>query len=232
MSYVWGVLLMVVALVVYKNRSKNPSLTTPLLYVLVALMFWSAGTRLFRSETGPMITAILSYESIAAQRLGRALVADIPSGSTILVVHGELINDYMISRRNQLLGVLSGSFGDKGYELRLHSAGSSGGSDQDTEAHILRGEDLMNIIKENPHAQAIVSLLGPPYFQKIPKAESLPPLYLMPGMDELAFDLVHRGVARAAVVTRIDSDPVAFSPNGSATEDEDFDLRFELIRAR
>ncbi len=231
------ILLMVSMVVVFMQRHKAPKLATMALGVLVALSFVFIGVRFFASASRSAAAAAAAFETFeqaSAYRLGQALAEDIPAESSILVLHGGFYREAGQDRLNKLVSALEDGL-DAPYILNVEGPDMSQ-IDYEEDDLELFDLDMMNetsfveYLSRHPDTDAVVSFIGTPYFHRFPEPESVPPLYVMGGMEfEHDREALEQGLLEACVVFRTDVDWNARPRRGMKYE-EVFNLRYKLLR--
>lgn len=166
----------------------------------------------------------LAFYSAAATKLGQTIAAALPGGGEVLVIHAVTnpIDEAVVKARIQ--GLKKG-FGNVPLTLNEVSL------PEEARYGIEMGLPLDVFLKyagQAPAAKAVVSFVGPPAPGRV-SGRALPPLYILESLDRLrAQELLREGVIAAAVVVK---DKADFTTPASAvkSEDELFNLRYELI---
>ena len=236
------ILLLAAMIYVYVKRSTAPDVMTPLLYGLVAVTILLSIGRLFRARPAARVqTAIAiqeSFEEASAYMLGRTVAEDVPSGSTVLLIHAPMNQPALRERTEGMVGAFREGIGRTEMTLRLDAPVFDLGDEEELmlmEEIALSGAELQRMLQEAGDVEAVVSLIGTPFFRRPPPAGSVPPIYVMGGGDDPEGDIeiaLERGLIRAAVSSRQDPDVdwEAMPRRGMSREDV-FNLRFRIRRA-
>lgn len=222
------VLLLIALGVVLIKRESFGSKANALMGGLAALSLLCVVAKVVagRSASSPqrVLGGHLAFYSAAASKLGQTIAAALPGGGRVLVIHAVTnpIDEAVAKARIQ--GLKKG-FGNA--PLTIVEASPKAEELYGLETG-LPLEVFLKCAEQAPDAKAVVSFVGPPAPGRM-SGRALPPLYILESLDRvMAQQLLREGVIAAAVVVKDGAD---FKTPASAvkSEDELFNLRYELI---
>jgi|GEM_PF-4471596 len=230
MTYLSNILLLAVLLILYRLRPRQPKLITPLMLALVVISLFS-GYRQMRSDREKGIRTSTSFISAATAVMGNTLKEALPTGGHILAIHPS--TQYAVEWETSI------DFQKRGFERTLdkrkhritwHELDAV--ADASLETGVISPDTFEDILQNYSGVDAVVLLqvvVEPGWDQR----KLHQPLYVyMVGAPKLdaVYKQIKAGAVNGAIVSKNNVD-WRIHPSPNMTDQEIFDIRFELLTA-